>query len=402
MQLRTKLIADYYLGSVLHVALKPAAILLGKVLRRPHTLAPCSSITVVKMLGGGSLAIAYPAFLALKRLPGLRKLRIVTTPTIEPFARSLCLFDEILVIRDSNPFLLLADSVSALRRLFLTEAVVDLEIYSRLTTVFALLTCAKNRVGFYTDRSFWRRRISSHLLFCNFSNGIYNSYDQIAALFGAALPDASDCRATFRTAASLAEKHGDGLCRIAVAPCCSDLSPERMLHNDEWARILRARIAGMDEAARIEIHLLGGVSDRQHLEALKGVLESSLCGIPVSNHAGEFSLGQSIRFLGGATVLLCIDSSLLHFARLTGLPTVSYWGPTDPRTLLRPWPGSTDEVHYRKISCSPCVHLAQQPPCGGNNLCMRLAADPDRNEDPNPAWVIAERRGGRFSRFSAP
>ncbi|HEY5078920.1 MAG TPA: glycosyltransferase family 9 protein [Opitutaceae bacterium] len=402
MQLRTKLIADYYLGGLLHVVLKPAAIVLGKVLHRPHSLSPCAEITVVKMLGGGSLAIAYPAFLALKRLPGLRRLRIVTTPAIEPFARSLNIFDEVLVIRDGNPFSILADSLRALRRLFLTDAIVDLEIYSRLTTVFALLTCAKNRVGFYTDRSFWRRRISSHLLFCNFSNGIYNSYDQIAVLFGATLPGEEDCRASFRASASLAARPAGGTCVIAVAPCCSDLSPERMLHDDEWAVIVRSRVAALAGSAKAEVHLLGAPADRARLEALKAALAKGSPGVPVSSHAGEFTLEQSIRFLGSARVLLCIDSSLLHFARLVGVPTVSFWGPTDPRTLLRPWPGSGDEVHYRKISCSPCVHLAQQPPCGGNNLCMRLAADPERNEDPNPAWVIAERRGGRFSRFSAP
>ena len=403
MQLRTKLIADYYLGGLLHVLLKPAAILLGKVLRRPHSLSPCAEITVVKMLGGGSLAIAYPAFLALKRLPGLRKLRIVTTPAVEPFARSLNIFDEVVVISDANPASILLDSLAAVRRLFLTDAVVDLEIYSRLTTVFALLTCAKNRVGFYTDRSFWRRRIASHLLFCNLSNGIYNSYDQVAALFGAAVPGEDDCRASFRASASLAEKPADGACLVAVAPCCSDLSPERMLRDDEWARIVRSRLpAGETGSERVEIHLLGGPADRESLEALRAVLGAAMPGVPVANHAGDFTLEESIRFLGSARVLLCIDSSLLHFARLVGVPTVSFWGPTDPRTLLRPWTGSGDEVHYRKISCSPCVHLAQQTPCGGNNLCMRLAADPGRNEDPNPAWVIAERRGGRFARFSAP
>jgi ADP-heptose:LPS heptosyltransferase len=399
MHLRTKLIADYYLGGALHVVLKPAAIVLGKVLRRPHDLAPCASITVVKMLGGGSLAIAYPAFLALKRLPGLRTLRIVTTPAIEPFARCLGVFDEIIIIRDGNPVGIALDSARALWRLFGTDAIVDLEVYSRLTTVFALLTCAKNRVGFYTDRSFWRRRISSHLLFCNFSNGIYNSYDQIAALFGAEVPGADECRAAFRAAAAAGESPGPP--RIAVAPCCSELSPERMLRHDEWVRILRAKVAAMGESAA-EIHLLAGPRDRAHTGALARILEAALPGVSVHDHSGEYTLDRSIRLLATARVALCIDSSLLHLARLLGVPTVSYWGPTDPRTLMRPWPGSLDEVHYRKISCSPCVHLAQQPPCGGNNLCMRLAADPARSGDPNPAWVIAERTGGRFSRFSAP
>jgi hypothetical protein len=144
MQLRTKLIADYYVGGLLHVILKPAAIVLGKILRRTHSLSPCGTLTIVKMLGGGSLAIAYPSLLALRRTPGLRRFQVVTTPAVEPFARALGVFDEILVIRDGGVLELLVDGFGAIRRLFLSDAVIDLEIHSRLTTVFSLLTCARN------------------------------------------------------------------------------------------------------------------------------------------------------------------------------------------------------------------------------------------------------------------
>ena len=400
MKLRTKLLADYYIGGFLHVVLKPAAIVLGKVLRRPHGLLPCRTLTVVKMLGGGSLAIAYPSFLALRKTPGLEKFQIVTTPAVLPFARALGVFDEIMVIRDDSALTLLGDSLGALSRLFRSDAVVDLEVHSRLTTVFCLLTCARNRVGFYTDNSFWRRRICSHLLFCNFSNGIYHSYDQIAALFGVRPPEALACREAFRGFLSPQARAGDGVRRIAVAPCCSDLSPERMLHGDEWCRILRSRFPA--SSGPVEIHLLGSRGDHAYLESFGEALNQAIPGATVANHSGDFSLEESVRFLGSVKQLLCIDSALLHFARLLGVPTVSFWGPTDPATLLRPWPGSRDEVVYRKISCSPCVHLAQQPPCNGNNLCMRLAADPDRQEDPNPAWVIEERRSDRHVRSSAP
>ena len=399
MKLRTKLIADYYVGGFLHVVLKPAAIVLGKVLRRPHGLVPCRTLTVVKMLGGGSLAIAYPAFLALRGTQGLESFRLVTTPAVLPFARALGVFDEILVIRDDSVVTLLADGLGALRRLFRSDAIVDLEVHSRLTTVFCLLTCARNRVGFYTDTSFWRRRISSHLLFCNYSNGIYHAYDQIAALFGVRVPGAGACREAFR--ASIApQAAAGGARRIAVAPCCSDLSPERMLRVDEWCRILGLRFPA--SPGPVEIHLLGSPGDHAYLETFGEALRKAVPGAAVMNHAGDFSLEESVRFMGSAEQLLCIDSALLHFARLLGVPTVSFWGPTDPGTLLRPWPASRDEVVYRKISCSPCVHLAQRPPCNGNNLCMRLAADPDRREDPNPAWVIEERRGDRHVRASAP
>jgi ADP-heptose:LPS heptosyltransferase len=84
--------------------------------------------------------------------------------------------------------------------------------------------------------------------------------------------------------------------------------------------------------------------------------------------------------------LLCVDSALLHFARLMGTPTTSYWGPSDPRTLLRPNASGADEIHYQKITCSPCVHLTRTAPCNGNNLCMRLACNPQADVDRNPIW----------------
>ena len=58
MTLRAKLLADLYLGGVLQALLKPPTVLLGKILRREHNLGNCSSLTFIKMMGGGSLVIA--------------------------------------------------------------------------------------------------------------------------------------------------------------------------------------------------------------------------------------------------------------------------------------------------------------------------------------------------------
>jgi hypothetical protein len=66
---------------------------------------------------------------------------------------------------------------------------------------------------------------------------------------------------------------------------------------------------------------------------------------------------------------------------------VSYWGPTDPATRLKPSNVALDVIHYRRIACSPCVHIASDPPCYGNNVCMRFAVDPDCGLDDNPPWL---------------
>ena len=116
MNIRTKLLTDYYIGGTLQALLKPPTVLLGKILRRDHTLSRCSSVTFIKLMGGGSLVIAYPALLALKKTPQIKQLRLITTSAVKPFAEILGVFDEIIVIRDNSAVTLLTDSIGALRK----------------------------------------------------------------------------------------------------------------------------------------------------------------------------------------------------------------------------------------------------------------------------------------------
>jgi len=388
MNLRSKLFLDYYFGGFLHAVLRIPTILLGKVLRRDHDLSRCREIAILKLLGGGSLVIAYPALLALRRLPGLKKLTLITTPSIAPFGALLGIFDETIIVRDDRGLLTLAtDSMRAFRRFFRHDALIDLEIHSRLTTVFALLTAARNRIGFFTNISFWRRYLNTHLLFCNITNGIYDFYDQLAALFGTAPVDAEECEREFRRGLGEHRFEGDAL-RLAIAPACSGLSRERMLRREEWVEVIARRIVQCD-APMVELHLLGAPAYSAELEQMATLLEERFRGrVVVRNHAGKTTLRESVRIIAAMDEVLCIDSALLHFSRLLGRRTVSFWGPTDPRTLLRPSSGGLDEVHYVKIPCSPCVHVSTQPPCKGQNICIRLAVDPAAQVPRNQFWVL--------------
>ena len=387
MNLKLKLLIDYYAGSLMHALLKLPTIALGMILRRDHVLTRCSSIAVVKLLGGGSLVVAYPALLALKQSGQGRRLRLVASPAVRPFGESLGVFDEIVTIRDHSLAALGLDSLRAIRRLFACEAIIDLEIHSRLTTVFALLTCARNRVGFYSSMSFWRRKLSTHLLFCNVSNGIYDSYDQLAALFGAEVPSFGTCSETFRSHLPPPVSRPRAAMRLGIAPCCSGLSNERTLRSAEWVQVFERALASGEIATPCEVHLFGAPSDRTALDELGRLLSEALPGLEMINHAGK-TLPESVALLDSLDRVYCIDSALLHFARLMGKPTVSFWGPTDPRVLLRPSSIAPETVHYAKLTCSPCVHVVDRPPCEGNNLCMRLAANPQSRESRNPLWVI--------------
>lgn len=392
MNLRAKLAFDHYFGGFLHLILRVPTILLGKILSRNHDLSRCREIAILKLLGGGSLVIAYPALLALRRLPNIRKFTLITSPSIAPFGALLGIFDDIVIVRDDQGlFTLGVDSLKAFRKLFGYDAVIDLEIHSRLTTVFALLTAARNRLGFFTDISYWRRHLNTHLLFCNITNGIFQFYDQLAAIFGTSAVNVLECEREFRSKLGEWKFENSPGFRLAIAPACSGLSPERMLRAEEWPGIVEKRLAGLDPAGRVEMHLLGAPSDRAQLDKLRSLLENHFGPrVSVFNHAGETKLRESVQIVAGMDEVLCIDSALLHFSRLVGRKTISFWGPTDPATLVRPNASGLDEIHYVRIPCSPCVHLSHQAPCNGQNICMRLAVDPSAPLPRNQFWVLKE------------
>jgi hypothetical protein len=54
-----------------------------------------------------------------------------------------------------------------------------------------------------------------------------------------------------------------------------------------------------------------------------------------------------------------------------GIKTISFWGPTDPETLLKKYSFLKNEkIFYKKVYCSPCVHIVDEAPCKGNNICI--------------------------------
>jgi ADP-heptose:LPS heptosyltransferase len=387
MNLRIKLLVDYYVGGAIHAILKPFVIILGHLLKRDHSLTDVREVAIMKLLGGGSVILAYPSLLALKeKYPDL-KLLLVTSPAVGPFAETTGLFDEIIIIRDTGIFTLMADSIKAIRRLWRIKVLVDLEIHSRLSSIFTLMTCAVNRIGAYTDLSFWRRSIYTHLLFYNKFSPVYYMYDHVVRLLGVEEIDLDAAKARFGK-----RIRGDGLpplspgkMAIGVAPGCSDLGGERVFTPEQWITIFTKRLPPQENYA---FYFVGGKRDSACAQAVTAGLKNVLPNAEFHDCCGKYSLLDSVKLISRLDVLYCIDSSPLHFARLLGVKCISYWGPTGPEMRLRPDPQLGEEAHYVKMSCSPCIHVAFYPPCLGNNICMKAALEGENYRgERNPMWV---------------
>jgi len=375
MKLSTKRKVDYVVGGIGIFLLHPWVTLLGKILRRDHSAVIKEHALVIKMLGGGSLVIALPALLGLRRkYPGIR-LSLASTKTVKPFAEVLSIFDDIMIIDDKSIITLLGSGIRLLFRLFGVDTVFDFEVYSRLSTVLSVLLCARNRIGFYLESTVWRNRISTHLIFFNRFSGSFNFYEAAVATVGAEPVNLSECGLHVARANRIPVKErlsrGERVTveqeaqRICISPSCSELGKERMLRASQWVLILRKLVVNATSVV-----ILGGADDSAIREEL--VQQGRQIGPEVSwiNACDGRSLQQSLELLAGCSRLLAVDSSVLHFGRLFGIPTVSFWGPTDPATRLREVEGSADTFWYEKVPCSPCVHIAHTLPCGGRNVCI--------------------------------
>ncbi len=384
MTFRAKQAADFWLGSILLLCLFLPVRGLGRLLRRDHSLERRRGCAVVKLVGAGSLFLAMPALQAIRAKFPDGRFMLVGTRAVTGFAADFGWFDESLVIDDSGPLRLLLSGARALAIVaWRCDHVIDLEVHSRLTTVFSALTGVRNRIGFVDEIAFWRRGFYTHMTYFSAQGPVYAYYDLLAAWFGIARVAVGEVHAAFRArvlAAPLPDMVVPPSRYVVVAPGCSDFGKERQVRPAEWRRLL----GGVLPEGCV-IVALGGAADRPLCAAVLGELGGGL------DLSGRLGIAQSARVLAGAVRFYGIDSLLLHIARALAVPTLSVWGPSNPATRLRPG-AADDSVHYAPVSCSPCIHVHETPPCQGRRPCIpaALSAPPVSLAEP-----FAPRRAAR-------
>jgi ADP-heptose:LPS heptosyltransferase len=381
MSLDFKLFIDRYIGGFLIFLFNPVARLLGFVLRRDHDLGVRGDILVIKMLGGGSLVMAFPALLGIRRAYPQVKLRLFATRAVKPFAETLGIFDDIIVLDDSSLGRMIASGFRCLKACFSSDTVIDLEVYSCLSTVLSLLTGARNRLGFFFDETGFRQILHTHRVFFHQASALYLHYDRMAELVGASVAPVSECAAHMR--AVLKIEQAPPARRIAVGCGCSGLSSERKLAPDQWTRHVFAPAPDQDR----EVIFLGAKSDKADaVEIIRAVTAAQAWKGPLINTCGDTDLAGSLRMLATCEEFWGIESSLLQYARLLGLKCQAFLGPTHP-IRLRPHEGLEEKIVYRKTVCSPCIHLVSTPPCHGDNLCMKWLFDVPEKDDKKGHWI---------------
>ncbi|MDR3450159.1 MAG: glycosyltransferase family 9 protein [Alphaproteobacteria bacterium] len=348
------------------------------LLPRRHEARP--RYVFLKLKGGGSLIIALPMLLGLRRKHPEAEFILVCAREARIYAELTGIFDRLLLIDDSSLACLIASGWRALHRAFRASLCIDLEPNSLLAGVFTMLSAARQRIGLVRPEMPMRAAAYTSALPINPAAPIYIYYDQIAATLNAPLAAAGDCRAPLLShlppppAGKLPGR------TLGIVAFTSDFAPERMMPAATWAALLKK-----EKEIPARLYIFGSKDNRAAAQILADALRPALPACEIIDISGSYSLAQSAAMLAACDEIWAVDSGLLHMTRALGVPNRSFWGPTMPSQRLRPIDGLREEARYRPFICSPCVQASGQPPCGGHNLCMISMAE----ENPNlhPAWV---------------
>jgi len=380
MKTNTKISIDRFVGLPTAWLLNGLARILGKVLRRDHSIeaGKVRTIVISKYVGMGSIVQANPLIRSIRATFPQARLIFVTGQSCRPLVERLEHVDRIITVDDRGLFPVIRTSIRTLIELIWSrpDLYFDLEVYSAYACVMSLLSLSRNRIGFYRESAQHKLGSYTHLMYFNTRNPIRHIYLQLGRTVGCRPVEADrlgpiriDDRDRNEVAAKLQPLGIKPQGYFVINPNASDLLIERRWPKDRFVELIERLL----DRYNFHIILTGAPAERPFVSELASQVRSDTHGRLV-NLASELSLGGLLALLEQARCLITNDTGPMHMGWALMVPCVCLFGPADPQHYG--WQGPGVEIISKPVYCSPCLHHVDRPPCNGNNICLqRITAD---------------------------
>jgi ADP-heptose:LPS heptosyltransferase len=331
------------------------------------------NVLIIKFFGLGSIYYSTLIPADLRRQYGDVRITLLTFEENRGFVEHLGAFDKIVTIDKSSAAAFLQSTLTVMFRNLLMrpyDICLDLEYFSKYTTIHTTFTRAPLRIGFY-QTCLWRHfTYTSHCHF-NTTSHISRIYGQVSELAGVAKSEnspapipVSEAMET-RTKALLTERGWDGQPFVGVNVNASDLALGRRWAPDRFVQVIEAAAK-----SGYPVFLTGAPNEQDFTQECLDRVDSKYRD-RVVNLAGELDLMSFLAFLKITFLFITNDSGPMIFASGLNTPTVSLWGPGDPKMY-----GGAPPAHsavYSDYPCSPCMYVPATRAgyfCGYRFPCM--------------------------------
>lgn len=395
MKLQTQRFIDRWVGQLLCAGVSAWVRFTG-LFGAPAPLGQTpKNILVILLSEMGSIVLAGPMFAQLRRTYPGAAIHILQLKKNQEVSKLLQLTQPECMhsLDDSSGDSLVRDILKvslAMRRLGL-DAVVDCELFSRVSALLSFATGAPVRVGFtpHTQEGLYRGSFINHAI-------PYNPYQHISKQFLSlvdaldsqgsmprnkaapirSLPVDTELSVTF-TATELAayrqKVHADhpntAGRKLVLLYAGGGILPERAWPADHYARVAQ----GLCHAG-YAVGLIGLKDDALLAKELLTKTRSDFC-IDLTGYTR--SIRELLMLFHAAQLLITNDGGPGHFASLTPIQTMVFFGPETGK-LYGPL-GTRNTVLESGIACSPCLSAYNHRLtfCDGDNQCLkRIAPDP--------------------------
>jgi ADP-heptose:LPS heptosyltransferase len=364
---------DHYLGLPL-CALISLWYGVLKLIRKPVSPAatPAKAL-IIKFFGIGSICYSTVIVRDLKkRFPGIR-ITLLTFKENRAFAEYHGAYDEVVTVDRKRPVSFVIDTVLLLWRHLHRpyDICIDLEYFSKYTSIHAAFTRAPIRIGFYMH-CLWRRYIYTHQSYFNTAKHIRGIYGLVSKMAGCETSDETVIpipltETQLDHAREILKTEGwDGRQPfVGVNVNASDLALARRWPPSHFAGLISA-IARSGHLAL----LTGAPSETDYVGKCMDMVDADAKG-GVRNIAGKLSIVDLFAMMKLCRLYVTNDSGPMIFTYMVGAPSVSIWGPGDPEMY-----GGTPPHHtwvYSRYPCSPCMYVPMTEIghfCGFRYPCM--------------------------------
>ncbi len=337
-------------------------------------------IVVIKYFGMGSILLASPAIMALKKRYPSARVTILTLDQNNDMCLLLPSIDRTICLDMSSPLRLAYSYVRAIykcRRLK-PDVIFDLEFLTNFSALSTLLVAGPASraltVGFHSPIR-WRNSVYTLCVSFDHSRHISRIFCKMAGAVGGPIADADVSFAPERLRLlGLADRSTVQSIRAqfpALHPranlVCLNVNAGVLTLHRRWPLpYFRAVVGGLVQREDVITVLIGGTDDRDYVAALCGQFPGAQ---RICNVCGKTSIRQLVGLLAESRLLVTNDSGPLHVAHVIGTPTVSLFGPETPY-LYGPV-GEGHHVFYRDLYCSPCINIyeSKYSACA-RNICL--------------------------------
>lgn len=294
--------------------------------------------------------------------------------------------ENIFTIRSKSIPLLLKDTFSAARKLRKEkiDVIIDLELFSRFSSILSYLSGARIKIGFnkFHMEGLYRGNFHTHkvlynphqhisLNFLALVNSLDSPEDDFPHLKKKLEHDFSEFyikssenekRAILQKLKAINQNINKSTKIIILNPNTSALLPLRKWPLKYYCELAKKILQDKD----VSIVLTGTVSEKSDAVEICNYVKDKRC----IDFMGKTTLKELIDLYNLSDALISNDSGPPHFASLTPIKIFVFFGPETPE-LYAPLSKNLT-VFYSNFACSPCVsaYNHRKSPCN-NNKCLQ-------------------------------